>query len=251
MSAIATTSPSSASPAFAVSGAGPRSSTARLAAGLAVLQVALFAVPMVVLGRAIGWPASLRLPAAEALPLVAANAGAVQLGYWAYLLVSLALVPLAFALRTFALERGFAGPMVDTLAFLGAAAGILKTLGIVRWLSAMPALAAAHAGAGADVATRQAVETAFLALNAYAGSVGELLGVQLVSGLWLVGTGVVLARLGLRLTGVGGIVAGLLFLATALRTVEPAFAAIQMAAVPFTLVWFLMLAGVLMKAGRA
>ena len=231
--------------------AAARPATAGLVAGLAVLQVALFAVPMVVLGRAIGWPASLRLPAAEALPLVAANAGAVQLGYWAYLLVSLALVPLAFALRSLANERGIAGPMVDALAFLGGAAGVLKALGIVRWLSAMPALAAAHAAAGPDIAARQAVETAFLALNAYAGSVGELLGVQLVSGFWLAGTGVVLARMGMLLVGGGGIVAGLMFLVTAMRTVEPAFAAVQTAAVPFTLAWFLVLAVGLLRSGRA
>jgi hypothetical protein len=102
--------------------------------------------------------------------------------------------------------------MIDALAFLGAAAGILKTLGIVRWLSAMPALATAHAGA--DAAGRATIETAYLALNAYAGSVGELLGVQLLSGLWLLGTAAVLVGIGLRLTGLLGGLAGLLFLAT-------------------------------------
>ena len=164
----------------AVSTALPAVTTPRLVAGLAVLQVALFAVPMVVLGRAIGWPASLRLPASEALPLVAANLQAVLFGYWAYLLVSVAMVPLAFALRSLAAERGRSGPMIDALAFIGAAAGILKTLGIVRWLSAMPALATAHAGA--DAAGRATIETAYLALNTYAGSVGELLGGDLEAG---------------------------------------------------------------------
>ena len=79
----------------------PRSrDLARKAAALALLQTALFAVPLVVLGRAISWPASLRLPAAEALPLIAAQADAVLLGYGAYLAVSLALIPLAFVCGT-------------------------------------------------------------------------------------------------------------------------------------------------------
>jgi hypothetical protein len=63
--------------------------------GLALLQTVLFLVPMIVLGRAIGWPGSLRLPAGEALPLIAREWLAVQIGYWAYLLTSLALIPLA------------------------------------------------------------------------------------------------------------------------------------------------------------
>ncbi len=165
------TKPMSAIPVpgrVAVSTSLPAVTTPRLVAGLAILQVALFAVPMVVLGRAIGWPASLRLPASEALPLVAANLQAVLVGYWAYLLVSVAMVPLAFALRSLAAEHGRSGPMIDTLAFLGAAAGILKTLGIVRWLSAMPALATAHAGA--DAAGRATIETAYLALASGASS---------------------------------------------------------------------------------
>jgi hypothetical protein len=233
----------------AVSTALPTVTTPRLVAGLAVLQVALFAVPMVVLGRAIGWPASLRLPASEALPLVAANLQAVLVGYWAYLLVSVAMVPLAFALRSLAAERGRSGPMIDALAFLGAAAGILKTLGIVRWLSAMPALATAHAGA--DAAGRATIETAYLALNAYAGSVGELLGVQLLSGLWLLGTAAVLVGIGLRLTGLLGGLAGLLFLATTLRTFDPAIAALQSVAVPLALLWFLVLAAAMLRRRAA
>ena len=207
---------------------------------LLVLQPALFAVPMVVLGQAIGWPGSLRLPAAEILPLIQAHPGAVQLGYTAYLLVSLALVPLAFALRGWMAAKGQGGWQADALAFLGAAAGILKMLGIVRWLSAMPILAAQHATA--DAAGRAMLEAAFTALNAYAGAVGELLGVQLASGLWLAGIGLALLRAGHRWPGAWGLAGGLPFLATTLRIALPEAAALQMAAVPVTLLWFAALA---------
>lgn len=217
-------------------------------AALLALQPALFAVPMVVLGQAIGWPGSLRLPAAEILPLIHAHPGAVQLGYTAYLLVSLALVPLAFALRGWMEAKGQGGWHADALAFFGAAAGILKMLGIVRWLSAMPVLAAQHANA--DAAGRAMLEASFTALNAYAGAVGELLGVQLTSGLWLLGLGTFLLRTGHRWLGAGGLASGALFLATTLRLALPEAAALQAVAVPVTLLWFAGFAAMVAR-GRA
>lgn len=223
----------------------PTAPSRQALAGLMLLQTALFAVPMVVLGQAIGWPASLSLPGAQALPLIHAQAGAVQLGYTAYLLVSLALVPLAFAMRGWMVAKGQGGWLADALAFLGAAAGILKMLGIVRWLSVMPVLAAQHAGA--DAAGRAMLETSFTAMNAYAGAVGELLGVQLASGLWLVGIGTAMLRTGHRWLGAWGLAAGLLFVATTLRLAIPQAAAIQSVAVPLALLWFVAVAAV---AGR-
>ena len=98
-------------------------------------------MPLLVLGNAIGWPSSLRLPAEKALPIIAREAVAVQIGYWGYLLTALATVPLAVALRAYAHSKGVRGLMVDTAVRLGAAAGVLKMLGIVRWLVAMPTLA--------------------------------------------------------------------------------------------------------------
>ena len=47
---------------------------------LTLSQLVLFLIPVIVLGQAIGWPASLRLPANQALPLVAANPLAIQSG---------------------------------------------------------------------------------------------------------------------------------------------------------------------------
>ena len=227
----------------------PSREVARVAAGLAVLQTALFLVPMIVLGRAIGWPASLRLPAAETLPLIEAQAGAVLIGYGAYLLVSLALIPLAFALRAWLATRGVAGWLSDAAAFVGAGAGLFKTLGIVRWLSVMPMLAAEHGQA--DEPARRMIELSYRAINAYAGAVGELLGVQILSGLWFVAIGWALRRAGKGWLGLAGMVCGALFLATALRIAVPAAGLIQNAAVPLALVWFVGLAVILWRDGRA
>lgn len=229
----------------------PRSDDfARKAAALALLQTALFAVPLVVLGRAIGWPASLRLPAAEALPLIAAQADAVLLGYGAYLAVSLALIPLAFILRDWLATRGVVGWRADAIAFIGAGAGLFKTLGIVRWLSVMPVLAGEFQRT-ADPVARQVVAMTYAAMNSYAGAVGELLGVQILSGLWLLGIGQALFSIGKVWLGFAGLLCGALFLGAALRLAWPEAAAIQSVAAPLALVWFVMLAAMLWREARA
>lgn len=225
----------------------PDASPDRAVGALSLLQVALFLVPMIVLGQAIGWPASLRLPAGEALPLIHANPGAVIIGYGAYLLVSVAMVPLAFALRALLSARGISGWHVDALTFIGAVAGIVKTLGIVRWLSVMPVLAQMHA---ADPAQRAVVETAYVAMNTYAGAVGELLGVQLLSGIWFAGIGAALMAIGWRVLGIGGLVTGLLFIAVAMRVDFPEVAALQAAAVSLAMVWLIMLGIAGLRAQR-
>ena len=208
--------------------------------GLSLLQAGLFLVPLIVLGLAIGWPASLQLPADKALPLIAREAVAVQIGYGAYLLTALAMVPLAITLRAYAHSKGVRGLMVDTAAWLGAASGVFKMLGIVRWLSAMPVLAELY-GSTKDPITKAAIEVSYTVLNGYAGAVGELLGVQLVSGIWLILTGLILIKCALRWTGIVGIAIGILFVATCARTFLPQAAILQAIASPLALFWFPML----------
>lgn len=221
---------------------------ARATAVLAALQTVLFLVPMAVLGQAIGWPASLRLPAAEILPLIAGQANAVLVGYGAYLTVSLALIPLAFAMRAWLATKGVVGWQSDAAAFVGAGAGLFKTLGIVRWLSVMPMLAAEYKAA--DQSARQAIELSYRTINAYAGAVGELLGVQLLSGIWLVAIGFALRQADKSWLGLAGIVLGSMFMAAALRVAFPVAALIQSAAVPLALVWFVGLAVMVWRDGR-
>jgi hypothetical protein len=215
---------------------------------LILAQVVLFMIPLVVLGRAIGWPASLGLPPAQALPLIAANAAAMQIGYWGYMLTAVAMVPLVLALRRFAIARGVDGLLVDAMTAFGVAAAVLKTLGIVRWLVAMPALAALHAGS-ADPMLRSGIEVSYLALNGYAGAVGELLGVQLFSGLWLLALGLVLIRTGLRISGALALAVGLGFGLTALRTLAPPLAVLQSLMPAFGLAWLLQFAVAVWRRG--
>jgi hypothetical protein len=158
--------------------------------GLAALLVAealLSFAPLVVLGPAIGWPASLRSPAADQLRASAAAPGALALGYGLYLLYSLLIAPvmLGLAARVFG---GLQQPWAATVAAFAVLSTGARAIGILRWLTVVPALAAAHAAA--DPAARTSIEVVFNAVNAYGGGIGELLGVSLfmAASLGLLGT---------------------------------------------------------------
>ncbi len=171
-----------------------------------------------------------------------------QIGYWSYLLVSLAMLPFAIALRRFLAVRGASGLTADTALGLAVAAAILKILGIVRWLVAMPALAEAHALAP-DAASKAAIEYVYLGVNGYAGAVGELLGVQLTGGLYFVLAGMAVSQAGWPKLGASGAVIGALFVATCARTIYPPAGALQTFAVPLLLLWCTAL-GVVAWRGR-
>ncbi len=137
-------------------------------------------------------------------------------GYLSYLTHALLLIPIAV----------LAGPtlrMTPTLAAATLALGILaalaKALGISRWLILMPGLADIWADPAATDATRDAVAVTYGAFNAYAGGVGELLGVGLFTGALTVLLSVALLREGAWLTGYAGILAATLLFATLLSVV--------------------------------
>jgi hypothetical protein len=215
----------------------------------ALAAAALFVTALVVLGQAIGWPGILREPPSVVFPRIDANRMAMLFGYTCYLLSSLALIPVAFALRERFIASGVSPAVADTVTFFGAAGAILKTLGIVRWLSAMPTLASQYVAATTPEA-RSMLEVSYMTLNGYAGSVGELLGVQLVSGIWMAGVGILLLRqfgagLAAKLVGALGMLAGIGFLIVTARIFFPSIAAVQAFINPIGLGWIVSL-GVLM-----
>jgi hypothetical protein len=123
----------------------------RLLGGLFIAEALLSLAPVVVLGAAIGWPASLDAPAAQQLAAVGAAPDAVRLGYVLYLLYSMAVAPLLIVLaaRTWG---SLAHPAAATVAAFAALSALARCIGILRWLTVMPVLAQAHDGA--DPATR-------------------------------------------------------------------------------------------------
>lgn len=183
-----------------------------------IAEGALALAPLAILGPAIGWPASLDAPAAQQLAAIHAAPGALQAGYGLYLLYSLLIAPLMVVLAA----RQFGGlqrPLAATVAAFGVLSALARAIGILRWLTAMPELATAHAAA--EPAQRAVIEQVFAATTAYGGGIGELLGVSLLMALSLglyAGASLVL-RLGAAWLNVLGLVAALLLAGLAL----PAF----------------------------
>lgn len=197
----------------AIAPPGPTATRAgrRIAAGLLVAQFVGMWSAFAVLGLSIDWPASLELPASEMLPLLDTRFGAVSTGYTLYLAHALLMIPLGIALAT---ALG-AGPLLGgTTAALGVAAGLAKALGIVRWLFLMPGLAGLWLAPETSDATRDTITIVFEAFDAYAGGVGEILGVGLFTGVFTILVATALLRIGAPRLGASGFAAAALLLAT-------------------------------------
>jgi hypothetical protein len=149
-----------------------------LTALLFTAQFALMGSAYLILSGAINWPISLDDPASIALPRLLANADSVMAGYSCYLMVSLLMIPATAAFNT---RFGLSGSRANLLMALATFSAMAKTIGIGRWLFVMPSLAQAYVSPDADKAT---VAYIFDALNAYAGGIGEVMGVGLASGVW-------------------------------------------------------------------
>lgn len=186
------------------------------AAGLLLLQFATMWGAFFVLAPSIDWPGSLGAPPAVILPLILEQSTAVFAGYLSYLVHALALIPLAIALRAALRVEGAMGTAI--VAF-GVLAGFAKALGIARWLILMPGLAAAYVDPAASAATRDAVAVVYEAFNAYAGGVGELVGVGLLAGIWTILISAALIRQGATIVGYAGLGAAVLLLSTLLSVV--------------------------------
>lgn len=197
---------------------GPDRPARILAALLLLAQFAGMWAAFFILMPAINWPASLDEPPSVVLPLILQQAGPVFAGYASYLLHALFLIPLAVLLRRTLRMAPLTGAVAVAL---GVLAGLAKMLGIVRWLFLMPGLAVAHVDPAATEATKTAIEVIFNAFNAYAGGVGEILGVGLFAGVWtlLISASMLKLGRGARVLGYAGFVAGAGLLSTLLSVV--------------------------------
>ena len=185
-------------------------------AGLLLLQFVTMWTAFFILAPSINWPASLDVPPAVILPLILDQSAAVFAGYLSYLIHALALIPLAIMLRD---ALRLEGTMARAVVALGVLAGFAKAFGIVRWLFLMPGLATAYTDPSASLATQEAIEVVYGAFNAYAGGVGELLGVGLFAGIWTIVISVAVLRQGWTWIGYAGFVAAALLLSTLLTVV--------------------------------
>ena len=150
----------------------------RVTTGLvSIVQGLLIFVPTVVLGQAIGWPATLGDPASIALPRLLDQATAVSLGYFSYLVMSVLFFVTVFLLSRVVIVR-YATSLLPIVVGFALASTVFRSIGIIRWFSPMPQLAETWESAATEQ-ERYTIGVTFEALNNYGGTIGEVLGVSL------------------------------------------------------------------------
>jgi hypothetical protein len=155
-------------------------------AGIAAIAFAiLFNIPFAILASIYEYPDILRRPAAEALDRFATGGPFLVLTWYGFALAALALVPLGIALSITPGRIQSQPALAIGAALTGALAGVTQAIGLLRWVFAIPAIAAAHADSSASTETRFAAERAFDLLNAWGGvAIGEHIG-QLLTALFV------------------------------------------------------------------
>lgn len=211
---------------------------------LLLIEFLLIFAPLIILGGAINWPASLDEPANVNLPLILEQSAAVKLGYSLYLLYSVLIIPVALVISR--IVGGSAGHNTLLQIANGFAVGsaVLRVLGIIRWLIPMPLLAQVYTDPATTAATREAVTVMYDMLNAYAGSVGEVLGVGLFAALWVAATSIAILRDGTlpRWVGVYGLVTAVALTVGLLEIVNIDAGALLTVNVTMLHLWWLALA---------
>lgn len=91
-------------------------------------------------------------------------------------------MPLACRSSAPRLTENPSSPLLTAAVGFGVISAVARSLGIIRWLFLMPVLARIYLDPQTDSATRQTVSVIYDAFNAYAGGVGEILGVGLFGG---------------------------------------------------------------------
>lgn len=161
---------------------------------LLTVEFLLIFAPLAILGAAINWPASLDEPASVNLPLILEQATAVKLGYFIYMIYSVLIIPVALVISRVVGGEGQGNTLLKIANGFAIGSAVLRVLGIIRWLIPMPILAQVYTDPATSEATRESVAVMYDMLNAYAGSVGEVLGVGFFAALWVATTSYVILR---------------------------------------------------------
>lgn len=157
----------------------------RSTAILLLIEFLLIFLPLIILGAAINWPASLDEPASANLPLILEQYVGIMAGYSIYLIYSLLFWPVAYLTGRVIVGNDTENILFRVASGFAALSALARALGIVRWLFAMPVLARLYTDPTVTPELKASISVVYEMLNAYAGGVGELLGVSLFAVIWL------------------------------------------------------------------
>lgn len=154
--------------------------------GTAALLLAIgYNLPFAGLAAQFDYPDILRRPPGAVLDAFAAGGPMLVMTWYAFALSAVALILFAPALALGTADWARRPGLAVGAALVGALAGLAQAVGLLRWVFAIPGLAAAHADPGTDAATRAALEVGFALLNQWGGvAVGEHLG-QILTVVWV------------------------------------------------------------------
>lgn len=155
----------------------PHDITGDIGVVLIVFAIA-FNLPYIWLGANFDYPAILRMPPGAILSAFHDGGPALIIAWACFALCALLFAPIAAAVaRVTNAPRGVAA--------IGVAAGVTQAIGLIRWVYAVPALAARWVDA--DESSRGGIEAIFMALHQFAGvGIGEAIG-QTLTAFWLIG----------------------------------------------------------------
>jgi hypothetical protein len=190
-----------------------------LTAILLIAAPVLFLTAFTLLQVNFEYPDILRKPAAYIMERFVAGGSGLIANWYVMALSAMMFVPIAVLLHPYlAKEKTWLMPVATTF---GVLAGVVQTLGFIRWPFLVPYLARTYLDPFSSELTRETIAVTFSAFNQYAGSgIGEHLG-YLFTALWsLLTAGVMLNSPGFgRWVGWIGIISSLGIL---LGTLEPA-----------------------------
>lgn len=224
---------------------------ARLTGSLLILEGWLIFAPMAILGPTINWPASLSEPANVMLPLLNAQLMPARIGYFVYLIFSVLFFPVALLATRVVSQSDTFNPLLKIAAGFAALSTLARCIGIIRWLVAMPALAAIYVDPSITPATREAISVAYTTLNGFGGSIGEVLGVDLFAALWLALLSITILRQTVlpRWVGGFGVVAAALLLGATIEMFGIDIGALIIATTSGIQLWFIAAGIVILRRG--
>ena len=198
---------------------------ATFATGILLIALPIaFNVAFFELGRIFDYPGILRQPTPIILTRFAAGGSGLVLRWWLFMLLALALLPLAVLVGV--VLGSSSAALVPVGVAVGVAASIVQVMGLIRWPFVVPELARRYAVADegpAGDATRATIEVAFATLHRLLGvAIGEHLG-YLLTGAWTILVGAALLETAAMPAWLGaiGLVVGLALIVGSLEFVGP------------------------------